>query len=126
MKNTVKIIATGAAIMLGCVMPATAGEEVSHYAPEPSETLEQAVENFVTYNRKLAEVLERDELSPADMEQVHEYTYTLEIALAKINEELGALPVVLERVHKTSEGDNPAALRAVGEVYLEQAELLDR
>ena len=126
MKNSIKIMATGAAIMLGSLMPAKADKEVSHYAPEPSDTLEQAVENFVSYNRKLSAVLARDDLSVADMEDVHQYTYTLEIALAKINEELGALPVVLERVHKTSEGDNPAALRAAGAAYLEQAALLDR
>ena len=126
MKHSLKIMATGAAILLGSVMPVTAEEEVSHYAAQPSETLEQAIENFVAYNRKLTEVLERDTLSAADMEEVHQLTYTLETALARINEELGALPVVLERVHKTSEGDNPSALRAVSEVYLEQAELLDR
>lgn len=125
MKNTVASLVTAAAITLGYLLPATA-EEVTHYAPEPSETLAQAVDNFVSYNRKLAAVLERNPLTAADMEEVHEYTYTLEIALEKINQDLGALSVVLEEVHQTSEGDDPARLRTAGTAYLAQAHLLDR
>ena len=55
------------------------------------------------------------------MEKIHEYTYTLEVALAKINETLGALPATLEQVHKASESHNLAALQGVGDVYLENA-----
>ena len=84
------------------------------------------MDNFVSYNAKLADVLERRPLTTADMEEVHEYTYTLEIALARINEELGALPAVLEEVHQTSEGDDPERLRGAVEAYLGQARLLDR
>ncbi|WP_121143703.1 DUF6746 family protein [Roseovarius halotolerans] len=126
MTNTLKILATGVAILIGGLVPVKADETVSHYAPEQSETLQQAVENFVSYNRKLATVLERDPMTTADMEEVHEYTYTLEIALARINAELGALPEALERVHETSEGDDPAALRASSMAYLKAARTLDR
>lgn len=125
MKKTLQIVATSAAIALGFSLSATAGE-VDHYAPVPSETLAEAIENFVTYNRKMKEVLARDPLTVQDMEEVHELTYTIELALARINEELGALPVLLEEVHLSSEGDNPARLRGVAEAYLEQAMLLDR
>jgi len=125
MKRTMRT-AAAAVVALCTALPLAAEEGVSHYEPEPSETLAEAMENFVTYNRKMAEVIARDTLSVDDMEAVHELTYTLEIALAKINEELGALPVVLEEVHLSSEGDNPARLKAVAEVYLEQAGLLDR
>lgn len=125
MKHTVGQLVTAAAITLGYLLPATA-EEVTHYAPEPSRTLEQAVANFTSYNERLADVLARDPLTVADMEEVHEYTYTLEIALAKINEELGALPGVLEEVHQTSEGGDPERLRDAAEAYLAQARVLDR
>ena len=114
----------GAALL--AAVPALAEERIDHYQPEASETLAEAVENFVTYNRKLAEVMDREPLTGSDMEQVHEYTYTLEIALAKINEELGALPPVLEEVHLASEGDDPLRLRGVAGVYLEKARVLDR
>lgn len=126
MNHPLRIVLTAASIALGAVLPACAEEGVSHYDYEDSETLEQAVENFVIYNRKLAEVMARSPLTGDDMEEVHELTYTLEVALARINEELGALPVVLERVHIASEGDNPHALTGVAEVYLESALVLDR
>lgn len=103
-----------------------AEERPSHYDPLPSETLAEAVENFVTYNRKMAEVMQRDPLSAEDMEAVHELTYTLEVALARINEEMAALPAILEEVHIASESDNAERLRGVAEVYLEQAGTLDR
>ena len=114
------------AVTLGGLTAATADEAVDHYAPEPSETLGEAVENFVTYNNRMAEVLARDPLTVSDMEEVHRLTYTVEVALAKINEELGALAPVLEEVHLASEGDNPARLSGVAEVYLEKARVLDR
>jgi len=126
MKISLKTLAASALIALGGAMPGMAGDEVAHYEALPSETLAEAIENFVTYNRKMEEVLARDPLTVQDMEEVHQLTYTIEVALAKINEELGTLPVVLEEVHLSSEGDNPARLKGVAEVYLEQARLLDR
>jgi len=125
MKKSLRIIATSAAIGIGCAQLGAA-EEVDHYAPLPSDTLAEAVENFVTYNRKMEEVLAQDDLSVQDMEEVHQLTYTIEVALAKINAELGVLPAVLEEVHLASEGDDPDRLRALAETYLSQARLLDR
>ncbi|MEQ9259112.1 MAG: hypothetical protein RIG84_08430 [Roseovarius sp.] len=124
--TTLRTFAAGALVALSFALPALADEAVSHYEPLPSETLEQAMENFVTHNRRMEELLTRDPLTVADMEEVHELTYTIEVALAKITEELEALAPVLEEVHLSSEGDNPARLKGVGTVYLEQAKLLDR
>lgn len=107
-------------------LPVQAGDEVSHYIAKPSETLEEAVENFVTYNRMLRDVMARDPLNVEDMEEVHELTYTLELALAKINEEMGALPALLEEVHLSSEGDDATVLREAAAPYLARAMLLDR
>ena len=101
--------------------PAVAEEGMSHYIPEQSETLVEALNNFNLYNQKVAEVLARSPLTEDDMEEIHEYTYTLEIALAKINETLGALPVTLEQLHLASETYNAAAVQGVAEVYLEGA-----
>jgi len=113
------LAAAGVALCLA--MPALAQEEVDHYEPVPSETFAEAVKNFNEYNARVAEVLERDELTPADMEEIHQYTYTIETALAKINETLAELPVTLERVHLASEGDNPDELRGLADVYMETA-----
>lgn len=97
---------------------ALAEEQPTHYAAEPSETLEQAITNFVTYTARVQDVLARDPLTPGDMEEVHEMTYTLEVALARMNAELAALPDILEMLHKTSEGDDPEAMKAAGAAFL--------
>ena len=125
MMYTSRMAATVIAISLGLSAPMMAEEKVSHYEPLASDTLEQAVENFISHNRMMREVLAKETLTGQDMERVHELTYTLEVALARINAEMGALPVVLEEVHLASEGDNPHALRGVAQVYLESAAAFD-
>lgn len=99
-------------------MPLLAGEQTDHYEAKSSETLEQAVQNFSEYNKKLVEVLSREKLSDSDMEEVHRLTYTLEVALAKINEEMSGIVNTLEEVHLSSEERNAAKLRGVAEDYL--------
>jgi hypothetical protein len=115
-----RVAVTVLAIGLGYGAMAMA-EEIDHYEGEPSETLQQAVENFSDYNAKLEEVLALETLSMADMQQVHEYTYTLERALAKMREDMGALAITLEEVHQASEREETEALRAVARRYLEAA-----
>ncbi len=126
MLHSLRHLAASGAILIAATLPLRAEEGVTHYEALPSETLAEALDNFVTYNRKMEEVLAREPLTVDDMEEVHELTYTIEVALAKINEELGDLPVVLEEVHLASEGDRPERLRGAAGVYLEQAKLLDR
>ena len=53
------------------------------------------------------------------MTKVHELTYTLENALAKINDELGKLAVTLEEVHLASEKYDADAVRDHGDAYME-------
>jgi len=121
---TSRLAVTVFAIGLGGALGVHASE-VDHYEGEPSETLGQAVANFTTYNAKLTEVLERDSLSMADIQEVHQYTYTLERALAKMQDDLGDLAVTLEEVHQASEGEDAEALRAVSQRYLEAAAPLE-
>ncbi|GAB4300055.1 MAG: hypothetical protein Kow0058_15540 [Roseovarius sp.] len=113
-------------LALGHTPPAGAEEGMRHYEALPADNLAEALENFVTYNRRMDAILARESLGAPDMEEVHELTYTLETALARMLEELRALGAVLEEVHLASEGDNPARLRGVAEVYLEQARLFAR
>jgi phosphoglycolate phosphatase-like HAD superfamily hydrolase len=112
------LIATAA---LGLSALSATADEVQHYAVEPSETLEQALTNFAEYNAKVREVLAREDLTVADMEEIHEYTYTIEVALAKINEEFGALPETLEALHLASEAHDPDEVRSLAETYFETA-----
>jgi hypothetical protein len=113
-------VASGLALLAA---PATAGEDgVQHYAAEKSETLAEALANFSEYNAKVEEILAREDLTVADMERIHQLTYTLEIALAKINETMTALPDRLETLHLTSEEHDPDEVRAVGSAYLGDAQ----
>ncbi len=97
----------------------SADERFEHYEPKPSDTLEEAVQNLSEYNKLMVEVLNRGELSDVDMEEIHQLTYTLEVALAKITEEMSGVAATLEEVHLASEERNEAKLRDNAEVYLE-------
>lgn len=112
------LFATPLALAL-LAFPATA-QEVAHYDPVPSETLTEALENLATYNGRVEEVLAREELGASDMEEIHQYTYTLEQAMARIASAMEETAVVLEEVHLASEGDDVADLREKADAYLER------
>ncbi|RIA55586.1 DUF6746 family protein [Dichotomicrobium thermohalophilum] len=96
-------------------------EEYEHYRAEKSETLGQAVKNFSEYNKRIAKVLEKAELSPADVEEIHEATYTLEEALERMEEGMEELEETLETLHRASEAHQEEAVREAGKAYLETA-----
>lgn len=98
-----------------------AEERPDHFKGLEPETIEQAVQNFSEYNRRLDALLTGEGLSPADLSKVHEMTYTLENALAFINEELGQLAVSLEEVHIASEEAGADEVKAKGQSYLGKA-----
>ena len=111
-----------ACVLVLAVSPAVAQDSVDHYASQPSDTLEQALSNFSEYNAIMARILSKDSLTPDDMEDVHQLTYTLEVALAKLIAESTALADQLEFVHQASEGSNGERLRDYGFAYLETAQ----
>jgi len=96
-------------------------EEFQHYRAEKAETLEQAVRNFSEYNKRIAEVLKQGELSPADVEEIHEATYTLENALERIEEGMEELEETLETLHRASEEHREADVRKAARAYLATA-----
>ncbi|WP_346796621.1 DUF6746 family protein [Halomonas sp. Bachu 37] len=95
-----------------------------HFKGKPSETLEEAVENFSEGNQQLAELLAADELSNEQMGELHMLTYTLENALRKIDEEVDAMAVSLEEVHLGSETLDQERVATNGSDYLEAARTL--
>ncbi|MDX3773849.1 hypothetical protein QE250_06975 [Chromatiaceae bacterium AAb-1] len=96
-------------------------ERSAHYKGKQSETLEQAVANFSEYNKKLKQAL-AGEVTPNDMVEIHELTYTLEVALEKLHKELGNLKDVLEELHVASEHMDIDTAKERGQVYLKTAE----
>lgn len=101
-----------------------ADQRPDHFKGQPSETLPQAVSNFSEYNQKLSALVEKNELTPAEMHQVHELTYTLENALEKIRDELKGLADTLEEVHVASESADADTVKTKGREYLETSRQL--
>ena len=107
-----------AALSFGVATMAKA-ESVEHFKGESAESLEEAVTNFKRYNQRLENLLKQDLMSADDVTKVHQLTYTLENALAKINDELDKLAVKLEEVHLASEKYDADAVRDHGDAYME-------
>ena len=108
-------------VFLGYSAFAAAEEKSGHFKGKPSETLEEALNNFSQYNHKLSEILNQKTLSPVDMQHVHELTYTLENALEKINASMIELAALLEAVHVGSESGDMTATQTEGVRYLDMA-----
>ncbi|NCC26722.1 MAG: hypothetical protein EOM22_00845 [Gammaproteobacteria bacterium] len=116
-----------AALLVGVASAASAQtDRVEHFKGLPADTLEQAVTNFSEYNGKLRTVLDKDDLDAQDLATVHQLTYTIENALAKINGELTALAETLEEVHIASESADVDTVKTKGREYLSiAAEVVD-
>ena len=119
MKKITFLITSLFALSLSAMIQAE--ERPDHFKGKSSETLEQAVANFSEYNGKLADLLAKDALSPQDLHQVHELTYTLENALEKLNAELVELANTLEAVHVASENGDAKTTQVQGASYLDTA-----
>lgn len=107
-------------LAIGLAMPVNA-ERLDHYEGKSSETLEQALANFSEYNAKLAAIMEKPELTPVDLNEIHQLTYTLENALEKINTDLAELAETLEALHQASETGNVRGTRESGKQYIKDA-----
>lgn len=95
-----------------------------HFKGVPSQTYEQAVANLAEYNPKLAEIVSKDKLTPKDMADIHQLTYTLENAIERIKDHLKATAETLEIVHQASEKAQYDIARDQSRAYLEQSGLL--
>ncbi|WP_440996080.1 DUF6746 family protein [Arhodomonas sp. SL1] len=116
------------ALLAGLVCSAAAygDEQPEHFEGKPSETLEEALTNLGEYNERLAAILEKGEISTEDHARIHELTYTLENALARIDEEVGEMAEDLEEVHLASERLDGDTVSEKGEAYLSAARKLTR
>ncbi|MBZ2188428.1 MULTISPECIES: DUF6746 family protein [Alcanivoracaceae] len=111
-------------LVLLVASPAVLADRADHFEGKPADTLADAVANMSEYNKQLAAILAQGALSPQDMHNVHQLTYTLENALAKIRAEVVELADVLEAVHVASETADTDAVLESGAVYLDTARIL--
>ena len=110
-------------LTLGLAGPLAADEEkrIPHHKAKPSETLEQAVDNFASYNSRLAAIMRKKTLDADDIVAIHEITYTLELALGKINDEFDELAETLESLHVATEKADFDGTQRYGAEYLDTA-----
>lgn len=106
--------------------PTLADDAIDHFKGEPAPTLQAALANLATYNPQLQALLAKGQLDNADMMAVHQLTYTLENALARLDDEVDLLEDALEAVHKASENADPATVLEQGRIYLDKASLITR
>ncbi|MFO8003549.1 DUF6746 family protein [Thioalkalivibrio sp.] len=112
------------ACALALALPALAEDRPDHYQAEQAETVEQALANLHEYNAKLAPLMEKEALTPEEVNQVHLFTYTLENALERLRDEYERLAEVLEEVHVASEFLDADTVQRSGRDYLERAQRL--
>jgi len=115
------MILAGAALLFNVAATASDNDDeqrYQHFKPEASENLEQAIMNLKKYNAELQKIIEGD-MPPEDMAKVHELTYTLEVALARLSKELDVAANSLEEVHLGSEAMNKQRVEGFGKSYLE-------
>lgn len=96
---------------------AQADENYDHFAALESPDVATAFCNLQAFNTLLNSILDKPSLSAEDMVKVHELTYTLENALAKLTESLEASAVSLEEVHLASERLDEETIKAQGQTY---------
>jgi len=107
--------------------PAFADEErPQHFDAVEPKSLQEALTYFSIYSEALADILDKDALSGADMHRIHEMSYTLENALAKMREELAGTAEALESVHLASERADAETVRGQGAAFLKTAQQLSK
>lgn len=124
-------VLTVTALLWGASLPASvanAGDEQSqyermaHYQALPSNSLEQAITNLHSHNAHLQRLVDQGQLSDEDLVKVHELTYTLEVALERLQQSLSQTADVLEEVHLGSETMDANRVRDNAKRYLEVME----
>ncbi|WP_083004211.1 DUF6746 family protein [Halomonas sp. GT] len=122
MKRTASLLLVG--LISSGSLVASDSERLDHFEGKSSDSLEQAFTNLNEGNQKLAELLSQDEITDAQMGEIHMLTYTLENALQKVGEEVDTMAVLLEEVHLGSETLDHERVTSNGERYLEASSLL--
>lgn len=102
---------------------ALASDRPDHFKGKEAKTLAEAVANFKEANQRFAQ-LQAAPLTPEAMAEIHQLTYSMEVALEKIHQETAELKVVLEEVHIASEKMDTATVQKQGALYLKNATTL--
>ncbi len=105
-------------------LPVLAEDRPDHFQGKPSETVEEALAVLNEHNPRLEALLAKDTLTPQEVGDVHQLTYTLENALETIANEHERVAELLEEVHLASEANDADTVRRSGREYLERSQKL--
>ena len=116
------------AVFCALVMPLAvyADDRPGHYSGKPVQDLAQAREFLQQYNQELAAIVNNELLTPVDLNNIHQLTYTLENALEKMASDLALTQAALEALHKASEANATQQVKALAQTYLQQANALQQ
>jgi hypothetical protein len=101
-----------------------AEEKYNHFPSLTAPDLITALCNVQDYNKKLKAIANKETLVATDLVKIHELTYTLENAIARLQEDLVVIAANLEEVHKASERLDSVAIATFSQKYLSQSTLL--
>ena len=98
---------------------------INHFKGEPADTLEAAITNLTSYNKKLAAyVNQSSKITPKELHEIHQISYTLENALERLSAEVKDIQDLLEEVHLASEQARYDDAKNHGKAYLDKINLL--
>ncbi len=98
--------------------------DVDHFKGKPSPDLKSALCNLQEFDKKLKMATTGDKLTPQQMADVHQLTYTLEVAVQKLQSELVIVAEELEKAHKGSEVMANEKVKNGAKEYLARTKLL--
>ena len=110
-------------LLTGIALPTVASERPAHFQGTEITSAAQAKSILKQYNAKLAALL-KTELNPTSMTEIHQLTYTLENALAKLPAATDDIKAVLEEVHLGSESMDYQRVKTNAAAYLQQSQAL--
>ena len=95
-----------------------AGERADHYKGKVPKSLDQAINYLRSHNAQLNTLLKTEKLSPQQLDEIHQMTYTMENAIEKLKNGVTGISDSLEALHKASETGQTNITKSLGEKYL--------
>ncbi|TQV73122.1 hypothetical protein FLL45_16850 [Aliikangiella marina] len=111
-----------AGVVLTCATGFVHAEQVRHFAGKEVADYSQALAVLKSHNHQLKLLLSQKRLTKADLEQIHQMTYTMENAYQKMQQELTSTAEALEALHLASEGESSEKARELAKNYVVKSE----
>ncbi|MGJ8679500.1 DUF6746 family protein [Paraglaciecola sp.] len=114
--KSIKILIS-VALLISLTSLNSEASDVSHFKGQPSPDLHSALCNLQKFDAQLKTITSKP-LSPNAMAKIHQLTYTLEVAVQRVQTELATAAVELEKVHKGSETMSEEKVKNSAQKYL--------